>query len=56
MSKRAFYYREEAGKCLWHADNVVDAETQQDLRELAAQYIMRAVVIENKQPRYNVRR
>jgi hypothetical protein len=55
MPKRAAYYRTEAGKCLWHADNVMDAEIREELRILAAQYIMRAVAIENKEPSYGAR-
>jgi hypothetical protein len=52
MFERSVYYRAEAGRCLWHADNVADAETQEDLRTLAVEYIMRAVAIENKQQRF----
>jgi hypothetical protein len=50
MSKRAIYYRDQAAKCRWHADRVTDAETQAELRKLAAEYIERAVEIDNGAP------
>ena len=56
MTNRAIYYRDEASKCLWHADKVIDAEIREELRILAAQYILRAVVIENKERQFRASR
>jgi hypothetical protein len=46
MSQRSVYLRDEAAKCRQHADNIGDAETQEELRNLAAEYIERATNIE----------
>jgi hypothetical protein len=49
MSERSIYLRDQAAKCRWHADAMSDARTQVELRKLAAEYVARAVVIENKE-------
>jgi len=41
--------RDQANKCRHHANMVGDARTREELRRLAAVYIARAVVIENKE-------
>ena len=46
MSKRATYYRSEAEKLLWHATQIADAETKEQLLELAREYIERAALVE----------
>jgi hypothetical protein len=38
--------RDQADKCLWHARQMSDPETQAELRALAAEYIERAAEIE----------
>jgi hypothetical protein len=48
MSERSVYLRDQAAKCRWHADQLTDAETQEQLRKLAAEYIERAAKIERK--------
>jgi hypothetical protein len=48
MSERSVYLRDQAAKCGWHADQLTDAETQEQLRKLAAEYIERAAKIERK--------
>jgi hypothetical protein len=50
MSERSSYLRDLAEKCRWHAEKIVDPETQEQLRVLAAAYIMRAVAIESEEP------
>ena len=47
MSERSVYLRDQAAKCRWHADQLTDAETQEQLRKLTAEYIERAAKIEN---------
>jgi hypothetical protein len=47
MSERSVYLRDQAAKCRWHADKLTDAETQEQLRKLAAEYIERAKRIDN---------
>lgn len=49
MSERSIYLRDQAAKCRWHADQMTDAETQEQLRKLAAEYIERAAEIESKE-------
>jgi hypothetical protein len=49
MSERSIYLRDQAGKCRWHADHMTDTETQAELRKLAAEYIVQAADIENKE-------
>jgi hypothetical protein len=51
MSERSIYLRDQAAKCRWHADHITDAETQDQLRMLAAEYIERAAQIESKKAR-----
>jgi hypothetical protein len=48
MSPRSVYLRDQAEKCLWHADRVSDAETQAELQNLAAEYTAKAVKIERR--------
>jgi hypothetical protein len=48
MSERSVYLRDQAAKCGRHADQLTDAETQERLRKLAAEYIERAAEIERK--------
>jgi hypothetical protein len=47
MSVRSIYLRDQADKCRWHADRMTDAETQEQLRKLAAEYIERAKQVDN---------
>ena len=47
MCERAAYLRAEAGKCLRHAAQMTDPETKEQLRSLAAQFMMRAVELES---------
>jgi hypothetical protein len=42
MPERTAYFREQAGKLQWHADHMADAETKEQLRKLAIEYIERA--------------
>jgi hypothetical protein len=52
MSERSSYLRDQAAKCRRHANAMSDAQTQQELLKLAAEYIMRAAAIENVEARY----
>jgi hypothetical protein len=49
MSKRSAYFRDQANKCRDHANAVGASDTQAQLLCLAAEYIMRAVQIENEE-------
>jgi hypothetical protein len=49
MSERSIYLRDQADKCREHAGKISDTRTREELRKLAAVYIARAVVIENKE-------
>jgi hypothetical protein len=49
MSERSIYLRDQAAKCERHANNLSDAETQAELRGLAAEYIVEAAEIEGKE-------
>jgi hypothetical protein len=49
MSERSIYLRDQASKCLRHANCMSDAETQTRLRKLAAEYILLAGDIERKE-------
>jgi hypothetical protein len=49
MSERSMYLRDQAAKCRWHADAISDAQTQAELRNLAAEYVMKAAEIESKE-------
>jgi hypothetical protein len=51
--QRAVYYRDEAGKCLWHADNVMNAEIRAELLKLADEYIERAAAAEREEAAKN---
>jgi hypothetical protein len=46
MSERSIYLRDQADKCLWHANHMGAPETQAQLRKLAAEYIERAAETE----------
>jgi hypothetical protein len=48
MSPRSLYLRDQADKCRWHADAMSDAQTQQELRKLAAEFVVRADEIDSK--------
>jgi hypothetical protein len=48
MSARSIYFRGQADACRQHANQVMDAETQEQLRELADKFIVRALEIESK--------
>jgi hypothetical protein len=52
MSQRADYLRDQADKLQWHAERMTDAETKEQLRKLAIEYIERAalVEVEGRQP------
>lgn len=49
MSERAAYFRDQAKKCRAHAERLTDAETRDQLLVLAAEFILRAVKIENEE-------
>jgi hypothetical protein len=49
MSERSIYLRDQADKCRAHARSMTDAETQAELRKLAAEYVERAADIERKE-------
>ena len=49
MSKRSIYFRGQAAACRQHANQIMDTETQEQLREMAAKFIVRAVEIESKE-------
>jgi hypothetical protein len=38
MSARAIYLRDQADKCRWDADRLMDSETKERLLKLAAEY------------------
>jgi hypothetical protein len=52
MSELADHYRTEAAKCLWHADRLPDPDAKEQLRSLAAQFILRAVEMESEERNY----
>lgn len=47
MSRRSIDLRDQADKCQKHAINIGDAQTQEALLKLAAEYIERAASIES---------
>jgi hypothetical protein len=47
MSTRSVHFRDQADKCRWHADRMMDSETKKRLLKLAAEYIERAALIDN---------
>jgi hypothetical protein len=49
MSERSSYLRDQAAKCRQHADKMTAPETQDELRKLAAVYVLKAVEIEGKE-------
>jgi hypothetical protein len=55
MSERSVYLRDQAEKCRAHAARMTDDEARQQLHVLAAEYIMRAVMIESDEPSYGNR-
>jgi hypothetical protein len=48
MSAPSIYFRGQADACRQHANQVMDTETQEQLRELADKFIVRALEIESK--------
>jgi hypothetical protein len=56
MSPRSVYLRDQAEKCRAHAAMMTDDEIRQQLRVLAAEYIMRAAMIESEEPSYGNRK
>jgi hypothetical protein len=56
MSERSIYFRDQAEKCRSHAATMSDPETKEQLRVLAAEYIMRALMIESEEPDYQARK
>jgi hypothetical protein len=55
MSERSVYLRDQAEKCRAHVANMADDEIRQQLRVLAAAFIMRAVAIESEERSYGAR-
>jgi hypothetical protein len=49
MSERSVYLRDQAAKCEAHARALTDVFTQDELRKLAAEYVVQAVEIESKE-------
>jgi hypothetical protein len=49
MSQRSEYLRDQAQKCVRHSAALTDAETQAELRKLAAEYVVEALDIERKE-------
>ena len=49
MSRHSVFLRDQAAKCRQHARQIDDAQTQDALRKLAAEYIERAALIEDKE-------
>ena len=49
MSERSIYLRDQAAKCQAHARAMTDIQTQDELRKLAAEYIVQAAAIEGKE-------
>jgi hypothetical protein len=56
MSERSVYLRDQAEKCRANAARMTDDEARQQLHVLAAEYIMRAVMIESDEPSYGNRK
>lgn len=55
MSERSIYFRDQADQCRWHADHMTDVSTQTELRNLAATFVLRAMVIENDERHHGAR-
>jgi hypothetical protein len=51
MSLRSIHLRDQAQKCLLHALALTDAQTQVELRKLAAEYVVQATDMEREQER-----
>ena len=49
MSERSIYLRDQADKCRAHASGIGDAQMQGELRQLAAEYVEQAGLIESKE-------
>jgi hypothetical protein len=49
MSPRSLYLRDQADKCRVHANAMSDIQTRQELRKLAAEFVVRADEIESKE-------
>jgi hypothetical protein len=47
MSRRSIDLRDQADKCRQHASKIGDAQTQEELRKVAAEFIERARSIES---------
>jgi hypothetical protein len=48
MSEQSDYLRDQANKCQRHAAAITDAQTQTELRKLAAEYAERATQLEQE--------
>jgi hypothetical protein len=49
MSERSIYLRDQAKKCMRHAEALTDPYTQGELRRLASKYIVEATEVEAAQ-------
>jgi hypothetical protein len=47
MSEHSIHLRDQADKCRWHADRMMDSETKDRLLKLAAGYIERAALVDS---------
>jgi hypothetical protein len=47
MSERSVYLRDQAAKCRWHADRLMDSATKERLLKLAVEYMERAALVDN---------
>jgi hypothetical protein len=56
MCERSVHLRDQADKCLRHANALGDPRTQEELRKLAAECVVRAAKLESKEYKeYNER-
>jgi hypothetical protein len=49
MSERSDYLRDQAAKCMRHAEVMNEPFTQAELRKLASEFVVRALEIESKE-------
>lgn len=49
MSERSLYLREQAAKCQAHAFAMNNVATRDELRKLAAEYLVRAAALDSKE-------
>jgi hypothetical protein len=56
MSERSIYLRDQARKCMRHAQALTDAQTQGELRKLADEYIVQAAMIESDESGHDNRK